>query len=1017
MTELLSDIETPSDAELISCVRGGDVAAYGELFSRHIEAANRLARQLARGPDADDLVSEAFAKVLQVLQGGGGPDVAFRAYLLTSVRRLHVDRIRAGQKLQTSDDMTQFDPGIPFQDTAVADFENGAAAKAFASLPERWQLVLWHLEVEGQKPADIAPLLGMSANSVSALAYRAREGLRQAFLTMHLADISAERCRWVNERLGAYVRKGLSRRDTTKVEEHLDECRRCTAMYLELTEVNSNLAGIIAPLLLGAAAAGYLGSSGTATAGGVLALVGRARDVVVGNATAATAGAVAASVAAVATAGFLFLNPAEKDVVVSADAPIAATSPNAAPAPELPLGQSPAAEGSDETPNAVTSDAPGAVAPIGDLLTTETPSAVPSGIPSTATTVPGALPGVGPGPGIGTGDGPVSDPGVGPDAPGTPGTGGPGGTPDVPTDGPVLPTPTTPISPGATPTVPGPAIPVPSIPGPSVPAPTEPSPSVPAPSVPAPSTEVDTPPVTTPGEPSLPPADLRLGNVSVDVTSGTLSIPLTNLPPGLVGLTVDLESAHTTLLPDANQLCDVELLSSEQGLKTQATCAPFVSSLGAGQVTSRMVAPSEYTLELPLSYPEDMGSDELTVTVTADGHEEMVESDNSVTFTFKPVREHDFRFTGLHQVRFLDGDDTKDTYHVLGRVSDVPDGVEQLSFSLSSDSGQAEFMTPVAHVGSACDFGLPTSATCTPQASEFNVEFVVTLPHGATDQITIDLVTPTGFIDRVPANDMASTRLVPVREEPGTDPAPDVDIAITDLAPVGDSADNTFEMVTRVTGAPEGVNTLTFEVHMPGGATLDRATAAGQECTIFGTTVVCTDVSGDFGFSLVVTVPGAGSHNVTVRVGVPVGYTDTDTGNNENTLTLLVQPSEPAEDLRVEAEDPIKQGANVQVPVTIGNIDPDTSDLYFWVEDSDASDDDLFIGVAGCGTATNGGVQCPVEITDGTATLTLDFKQPPGQAGEGARITLFVSSIGFDASTAASVDFTINTSKGAEANK
>ena len=33
-------------------------------------------------------------------------------------------------------------------------------------------------------------------------------------------------------------------------------------MYLELTEVNSNLAGIIAPLLLGAAAAGYLASAG-----------------------------------------------------------------------------------------------------------------------------------------------------------------------------------------------------------------------------------------------------------------------------------------------------------------------------------------------------------------------------------------------------------------------------------------------------------------------------------------------------------------------------------------------------------------------------------------------------------------------------------------------------------------------------------------------------------------------------------------------------------------------------------
>src|SRR3954468_9010831 len=236
MTDLLSDVDTPSDAELISRVRGGDVAAYGDLFARHKDAAQRLARQLVRGPDSDDLVSEAFAKVLSVLQGGGGPDVAFRAYLLTAVRRLHVDRIRAGQRLQTTDDLTPFDPGVPFTDTAVAGFESGAAAKAFASLPERWQVVLWHLEVEGQKPADIAPLLGMTANSVSALAYRAREGLRQAFLTAHLADTGDAECRWTVEHLGGYVRKGLAKRDNTKVQAHLDSCRSCTAMYLELTE-------------------------------------------------------------------------------------------------------------------------------------------------------------------------------------------------------------------------------------------------------------------------------------------------------------------------------------------------------------------------------------------------------------------------------------------------------------------------------------------------------------------------------------------------------------------------------------------------------------------------------------------------------------------------------------------------------------------------------------------------------------------------------------------------------------
>ena len=333
MTDLVHDVDAPSDAELISRVRGGDVAAYGELFSRHVDAAKRLSRQLVRGPDADDLVSEAFAKVLTVLQGGGGPDVAFRAYLLTSVRRLHVDRIRSGARLQTSDDMEAFDPGVPFQDTAVEAFESGAAAKAFASLPERWQLVLWHLEVEGQKPADVAPLLGMSPNSVSALAYRAREGLRQAFLTMHLNDTSETDCRWVNEHLGAYVRNGLAKRESTKVQAHLDECRRCTAMYLELTEVNSNLRAIIGPLLLGAAATGYLASSGTAAGGlGLAAVFGRVRDTVSANAGAATAGAVAAGVAAVVTAGIMLLPSSGPEKVVGADEPVGTVSTPGGPA-------------------------------------------------------------------------------------------------------------------------------------------------------------------------------------------------------------------------------------------------------------------------------------------------------------------------------------------------------------------------------------------------------------------------------------------------------------------------------------------------------------------------------------------------------------------------------------------------------------------------------------------------------------------------------------------------------------
>ncbi|TCM48201.1 RNA polymerase sigma factor (sigma-70 family) [Kribbella sp. VKM Ac-2568] len=260
--------EGPSDAELIARVRNGDLEAYGELFGRHHHAAERMARQLVPPNDADDLAGDAFAKVLEALRNGGGPDISFRAYLLTTVRRVHVDRIRAGKKVQTTDDIAAYErEPETFDDPTVTGFESGAAAKAFASLPERWQAVLWHTEVEGEKPAAIAPMLGLTANGVSALAYRAREGLRQAYLQQHLADVAGDRCRWTTERLGAYVRGGLTKRENRNVREHLDDCAKCTAVYLELVEVNSALPALLAPALLGTAGLGYLAAASGAKVG------------------------------------------------------------------------------------------------------------------------------------------------------------------------------------------------------------------------------------------------------------------------------------------------------------------------------------------------------------------------------------------------------------------------------------------------------------------------------------------------------------------------------------------------------------------------------------------------------------------------------------------------------------------------------------------------------------------------------------------------------------------------------
>ena len=106
MATVPADIEGPSDAELIDAVRKGTVSAYGSLYERHVASAYNLARQLSRSPaEADDLVSEAFAKVLDTLRGGRGPDSAFRAYLLTALRHTAYDKTRRDRKIELSDDV------------------------------------------------------------------------------------------------------------------------------------------------------------------------------------------------------------------------------------------------------------------------------------------------------------------------------------------------------------------------------------------------------------------------------------------------------------------------------------------------------------------------------------------------------------------------------------------------------------------------------------------------------------------------------------------------------------------------------------------------------------------------------------------------------------------------------------------------------------------------------------------------------------------------------------------------
>lgn len=298
----------PSDAELILGVRGGDLDAYGALYERHAAAARRLARQFLSSPnDAEDVVADAFARVLAVLRGGGGPDSMFRAYLFTVVRNVAAEVGRRDRRLQVTDDDACFEAAMVAaaspEDPALDGFEQTVVAQAYRSLPERWQAVLWYTEVERIPPAQVAPILGLTANGVSALAYRAREALRVGYLQQHLSHAPTDSCRDVNALLGGYVRGSLAKREVGKVEAHLETCGDCRSLVLELSDVAHGMRGVIAPLVLGVAGLGVLGALpvGLLAGAGAGAAAGAAGGSVTVGA-AAGAGTAAASTATASTA-------------------------------------------------------------------------------------------------------------------------------------------------------------------------------------------------------------------------------------------------------------------------------------------------------------------------------------------------------------------------------------------------------------------------------------------------------------------------------------------------------------------------------------------------------------------------------------------------------------------------------------------------------------------------------------------------------------------------------------------
>lgn len=247
MLTATADYTHHDDAELAARVRAGTVAAFGPLYERHVGAATRRARTLARcRAEADALVSDGFTRMLEVLLAGGGPTESVRAYLLTTITRLAYARSRQEQREQPMED-PPVDRAVrtgqmSFQDSVLEGaLDKALAVRAFECLSPTAQQVLWYTEVLAMSPAGAAPLLKVGANAVSARAHRARDDLRIAFLAAHVDRTRcAPRCASTVDRLSRWTRRAVCH-GRRGVEQHLGGCLSCRSLAAELVAVNATL--------------------------------------------------------------------------------------------------------------------------------------------------------------------------------------------------------------------------------------------------------------------------------------------------------------------------------------------------------------------------------------------------------------------------------------------------------------------------------------------------------------------------------------------------------------------------------------------------------------------------------------------------------------------------------------------------------------------------------------------------------------------------------------------------------
>jgi RNA polymerase sigma-70 factor (ECF subfamily) len=171
------------ESQLLDAARNGDAEALGHIFDLYAAVLFRYAFRLCHDRvEADRIVGDVFAQLIEHLMRGKGPRTNLRAYLYQITYHVLVEHVRDAGRVTPIEDAWN----VPDGRLSVALEVEAREAKRVLEHAMQHKLtaeqrhVIWLRFVEGFSLKEAADITGKTVNGVSVLQNRALSKLRKA---------------------------------------------------------------------------------------------------------------------------------------------------------------------------------------------------------------------------------------------------------------------------------------------------------------------------------------------------------------------------------------------------------------------------------------------------------------------------------------------------------------------------------------------------------------------------------------------------------------------------------------------------------------------------------------------------------------------------------------------------------------------------------------------------------------------------------------------------------------------